>query len=157
MSKQTPLLCQVAPALRGLLAESSILPLVTFEDTLSPADVTVALSDAPVVSQLKDALAKAGGPVKRVCVEGLGTFTAAAIDASTLGRAAGKVAVVTGAAQGFGLEIAQDLARQGAVVVLADINVVAASAEAKAIEAQYGQGRAVAVGMNVTAAESIAQ
>ncbi len=157
MSKQTPLLCQVAPALRGLLAESSILPLVTCEDETRPADVTVTLSDDPMVPQLKDALASASGPVTRVHVKGLGTFAATTIDASYEGRAAGKVAVVTGAAQGFGLEIAQDLARQGAVVVLADINVAAASAEAKAIEAQYGQGRAVAVGMNVTAAESIAQ
>ncbi len=38
------------------------------------------------------------------------------------GRAVGKVAVVTGAAQGFGLEIAQDLAAQGGHVVLTDMN-----------------------------------
>ena len=36
---------------------------------------------------------------------------------------AGKVAVVTGAAQGIGIEIATDLAAQGAWVALADINV----------------------------------
>ena len=39
------------------------------------------------------------------------------------GRAAGKVALVTGAAQGFGLEIAQDLAAQGGHVALADVNM----------------------------------
>jgi sorbitol-6-phosphate 2-dehydrogenase len=157
MNHQASILCQVAPALRGLLAESSILPLVTFEDETPQVDVTVTLSDDPIVPQLKDALASADGPVTRVCVEGLGTFAAKAIDASYEGRVAGKVAVVTGAAQGFGLEIAQDLASEGAVVVLADINVAAASAEAKKLEAQYGQGRAVAVSMNVTDAESIAQ
>ena len=157
MSTQDSMLCQVAPALRGLLAESSILPLVGFEDQTSQADVTVTLSDDPVVPQLADALASAGGSVMRVCVEGLGTFTASASHASHQGRVAGKVAVVTGAAQGFGLEIAQDLAAQGAVVVLADINVAAAKAQAEALEAQFGHGRAKAVGMNVTDAESIAQ
>ena len=157
MSTQDSILCQVASALRGLLAESSILPLVAFSEVASQADVTVTLSDDPIVPQLADALASVSGPVTRVCVEGLGTFTASAIDASYQGRVAGKVAVVTGAAQGFGLEIAQDLASQGAVVVLADINVAAAKAEAKTLEAQYGQGRAMAVSMNVTNAESIAQ
>jgi len=157
MSTQTSLLCQVAPAIRGLLAESSLLPLVTFNEAASQADVTLTLSDAPVIGQLRDAMAKASGPVKSVCVEGLGTFTVTAIDAACQGRVAGKVAVVTGAAQGFGLEIAQDLASQGALVVLADINVEAASAEAKKLEGLYGQGRAKAVSMNVTDAESIAQ
>jgi len=157
MSNQTSLLCQVAPALRGVLAESSILPLVTFTDTATEADVTLTLSEGGVMTQLKQAMAKADGPVRRICVEALGTFTVRATEATDSGRVAGKVAVVTGAAQGFGLEIAQDLAAQGAVVVLADINVEAASAEAEALEAKYGQGRAMAVRMNVTDADSIAQ
>ncbi|HUS46984.1 MAG TPA: SDR family NAD(P)-dependent oxidoreductase, partial [Phycisphaerae bacterium] len=49
------------------------------------------------------------------------------------GRAANKVAVVTGAAQGFGLEIAQDLARQGAYVALTDINEKGAREAAETI------------------------
>ncbi len=46
--------------------------------------------------------------------------------AAGAGRVAGKVALVTGAAQGFGLEIAQDLAAQGAHVVLSDVNAAGA-------------------------------
>ncbi len=46
--------------------------------------------------------------------------------AAGAGRVAGKVALVTGAAQGFGREIAQDLAAQGAHVVLADVNAAGA-------------------------------
>jgi hypothetical protein len=40
----------------------------------------------------------------------------------TSGRLGGKIAVVTGGAQGFGLGIAEELYREGASVVLADIN-----------------------------------
>jgi len=38
------------------------------------------------------------------------------------GRLAGKIAIVTGGAQGFGLGIAQEMYREGASVVLADLN-----------------------------------
>ena len=48
-----------------------------------------------------------------------------------------KVAIVTGAAQGFGLEIAQDLVNQGACVILADLNIEAAEKEAKALQDKY--------------------
>ena len=65
------------------------------------------------------------------------------------GRAANKIAVVTGAAQGFGLEIAQDLAAQGAAVVLTDINATGAAAAAGAIARQHGEGRAIGLAINV--------
>ena len=45
-----------------------------------------------------------------------------AAGAGLRGRVGGKVALVTGAAQGFGREIAQDLVRQGACVALLDLN-----------------------------------
>jgi len=47
------------------------------------------------------------------------------------GRMRGKIAIVTGAAQGFGLGIAQALHREGAAVVLADLNEVLARQEAE--------------------------
>ncbi|NUP26178.1 MAG: SDR family NAD(P)-dependent oxidoreductase, partial [Nocardia sp.] len=42
-----------------------------------------------------------------------------------MGLLDGKVAVVTGAAQGIGLEIARTFVREGAKVVVADINAEA--------------------------------
>jgi 3-oxoacyl-[acyl-carrier protein] reductase len=60
-----------------------------------------------------------------------------------------KVAVVTGGAQGIGKAIAELLARRGANLVLADINVEKAQVTAQAIVASTGQ-RAIAVQTNVT-------
>jgi rhamnose utilization protein RhaD (predicted bifunctional aldolase and dehydrogenase)/NAD(P)-dependent dehydrogenase (short-subunit alcohol dehydrogenase family) len=72
------------------------------------------------------------------------------------GRAAGKVALVTGAAQGFGLGIAADLVAQGAHVVLADLNLPLAEVNAVDLEARFGRGRATAIEMNVTDEASVA-
>lgn len=69
------------------------------------------------------------------------------------GRLAGKVAVVTGAAQGFGLGIAQELLAEGAHVVLADLNLDGARREAQRLAAEHG-GRAIAVGVNVADEQS---
>ncbi len=73
------------------------------------------------------------------------------------GRAEGKVAVVTGGAQGLGLEIAQALARAGAHVVLADINADGASAAAEAINDSLGKNMAISLAMNVADGESVAR
>lgn len=72
------------------------------------------------------------------------------------GPAAGKVAIVTGAARGPGLAIAADLAAGGAHVVLADLDVDLARVEAAALESRFGPGRAMAIAMNVTVGASVA-
>jgi rhamnose utilization protein RhaD (predicted bifunctional aldolase and dehydrogenase)/NAD(P)-dependent dehydrogenase (short-subunit alcohol dehydrogenase family) len=71
------------------------------------------------------------------------------------GRLKGKVTVVTGAAQGFGLEIARGLAVEGAHVVLADVNKAGVMSAANELSATYGTGSAIALGMNVTDRASI--
>ena len=73
------------------------------------------------------------------------------------GRMAGKVAIVTGAAQGFGLEISQDLVAQGAHVVLTDVNAKGVQAAAAGINAQLGKPRAIGLAINVTDGASVAE
>ncbi len=72
------------------------------------------------------------------------------------GSFAGRVALVTGAAQGFGLAIAADLVAQGGHVVLADANGPLAEANATDLCARFGPGRAIAVTMNVMDEASVA-
>ena len=54
----------------------------------------------------------------------------------------GELAVVTGAASNIGRAIAKALAREGATVILADINADGNAATAREIEAAGGPGRA---------------
>ena len=70
---------------------------------------------------------------------------------ATQGRLAGKIAIVTGAAQGFGKGIAEEMHREGATVVIADMNLPGAQAVADAL----GE-HAAAVEVNVTDEESVA-
>jgi NAD(P)-dependent dehydrogenase (short-subunit alcohol dehydrogenase family) len=72
------------------------------------------------------------------------------------GRFDGRIALVTGAAQGFGLAIAAGLVAQGGHVVLADVNGALAEANAADLTARFGPGRASAVTMNVMDEQSVA-
>jgi NAD(P)-dependent dehydrogenase (short-subunit alcohol dehydrogenase family) len=72
-----------------------------------------------------------------------------------MGRLYGKVAVVTGAAQGFGLGIAEALAREGATVAIADINLAGAQKAADGISAKFGKDRAFAAEVNIAKEESV--
>jgi 3-oxoacyl-[acyl-carrier protein] reductase len=64
-------------------------------------------------------------------------------------RLAGKIAIVTGAASGFGAEMARQFAREGARVAVADINAEGARAVTAEIEAGH-PGAATAVACDVT-------
>lgn len=71
------------------------------------------------------------------------------------GRVAGKVAVVTGAAQGFGEGIARSFADEGAYVIIADINIQGAQALADSINEKYGANRAMAIRTDITNEDSL--
>ena len=67
-----------------------------------------------------------------------------------VGRVAGKLALVTGAAQGLGAASSMMLAREGAKVLCTDINEEGAQATAAAINAECGAGTAFAQKLDVT-------
>lgn len=64
---------------------------------------------------------------------------------STRGRVAGKVAIVTGGASGLGRACAETLAREGANVLIADLDESAATSVCDRIRSQGGEASAVCV------------
>ena len=88
-----------------------------------------------------------------ICVEGLGTFKISKVSKEK--PFSGKIAIVTGGAQGFGAGISESLADLGATVVIADMNGDGAQAEAEKIQSEYGVDSA-AVTVNVTDEDSVA-
>lgn len=67
----------------------------------------------------------------------------------------GKIAIVTGSAQGFGAGIAEFLASEGASVVIADMNEAGAIATADRIRSEY-KAETIACRVNVTDEASVA-
>jgi 3-oxoacyl-[acyl-carrier protein] reductase len=67
---------------------------------------------------------------------------------------AGRAGVVTGGAQGIGLAIAAALVREGAAVVLADLDLETAKASAEELTAA-GPGKAIACACDVTSEEQV--
>jgi sorbitol-6-phosphate 2-dehydrogenase len=159
----------IGPALRGLSAGNGVGGQYRFDDSAEAkaAKYPCYLEYAPAAGTSAEQIAadlrekksdcSSTGP-QTVIVKGVGVFSR--IDdslATPSGRAGGKVAIVTGAAQGFGLEIAQDLASQGATVVLADVNAAGAAEAAETICRQHGDGRAMGIAVDVTDGESVRQ
>lgn len=68
------------------------------------------------------------------------------------GRVSGKKALVTGAGRGLGAATARMLAREGATVLLTDIDAASAAEQAAAINAEFGEV-AFAAGHDVTSEE----
>ena len=71
------------------------------------------------------------------------------------GRLAGKIAIVTGSAQGFGEGIALEMISEGAYVVIADLNADLANEVAGRINGQFGHGTAIAIKVNVSDETSV--
>jgi len=159
----------VGAALRGLTSPVKQLGILSFDDSKQAlaakgqADLELTLplkaSAEEIISALKEKLPKKTHLIpKSIFVENLGLFRREDKLVSGLtGRVAGKICVVTGAAQGFGLAIAQDLIKQGAFVVLADINDREAISQANALCEQFGKGRAIGLAIDVANARSVSQ
>jgi NAD(P)-dependent dehydrogenase (short-subunit alcohol dehydrogenase family)/rhamnose utilization protein RhaD (predicted bifunctional aldolase and dehydrogenase) len=75
---------------------------------------------------------------------------------SRRGGVNGKIALVTGAAQGFGAGIARSLLAEGAYVVIADLNTDLALRKAEELNRLFGSGCCLALGADVTEESSVA-
>ncbi len=73
------------------------------------------------------------------------------------GRLQNRICVVTGGAQGFGLGIAEYLAANGGIIVVADMNLEGAQQAADQLCAKYGAKRAFAVAVNIANEDSVAE
>lgn len=156
----------IGPALRALLACDSTLKVIGFEQTSEASDAlifqpTPGQTAAQIVQHLKSAIAnhklKTGGAPQAVLVPGIGLFREVADKKPLVGRVAGRIAIVTGAAQGFGLEISQHFVAEGGRVVLADMNADGAKKAAADLCARYGECRAIGLSVNVTSGACVEQ
>ena len=164
----------IAPALRTLLGQDQRPKVVSFDDSDSPAalksphsvplgfqlpaqDSTEAVVKALAEQITAHSLDQDSAP-ELILVKGLGLFRASeprAVSQHPAGRVAGKIVVVTGAARGLGLDIARDLAAQGAHLALTDINFQAVQTQAGKICDQFGPGTSLGLAMDVTSSQSI--
>jgi len=71
------------------------------------------------------------------------------------GRLDGKIALITGGAQGFGKGIAEELAAEGAYIAVADLNAAGAEKCAEELNKKYGAHRAAGVKADVSDEESV--
>ena len=96
-----------------------------------------------------------------VQVDGVGSFTisieAPFEPASRADVIKGKVAIVTGGAQGFGEEITRGLIANGAFVVVADLNLAGAEKLVTELNREAGKAVSFAVAVNVSNEDSVAE
>ncbi|MBQ2695889.1 MAG: SDR family NAD(P)-dependent oxidoreductase [Clostridia bacterium] len=139
------MLYKIVPALRAAMNASSL----SFSES-GQADVTLSgVTEDNAIEKVKAAslCGKAS-----VAIDGLGVFTA---KEAAEGRLSGKIAIVTGSAQGFGLGIAEEMIAQGANVVIADLNIDLAAKVADELCKKNGAGRAFACKVDVSDEASV--
>ena len=111
------------------------------------------LADAAAINGLAKAFG--GGAVMpdpmRIFIENWGAEAKRRKQMDSAGVLSGKIALVTGGAQGFGFGIAEELVKAGAHVVIADLNLEGA----KAAAAKFGKN-ASAVSVDVSSEDSVA-
>jgi len=88
-------------------------------------------------------------------LHGLGCFVIESSKRS--GRLAGRIAIVTGGAQGFGKGITESMAAEGACITVADLNHEGAMVCARELNTKYGENTAIAVHVDVSDEASVEQ
>jgi sorbitol-6-phosphate 2-dehydrogenase len=172
----------IAPQIRGLAARSGHRVQVHFEAGEFPADgadpsrllrlelpasaagesgEALAASVAGALTRAWEARSPHSGIPSVVQVAGLGSFSiqveGSAASDSRADVIRGKIAVVTGGAQGFGEEITRGLISNGAFVVVADLNLAGAEKLVTELNREAGKAVSFAAAVNVSNEESVAE
>jgi len=151
------LACLTAPALRMLYSSDGMATVEFYPDGDSTAssvmkrgsDVPMIIEqDTDVESVFAAYKAEKGHAPCFVVKRGLGIFKISSSKRS--GRLSGKIAVVTGGAQGFGKGIAGSMAAEGALIAVADLNLEGALECAAELNRDYGKDTAIAVGVDIS-------
>ncbi len=150
----------LAPQIRGLCAAAGYRVHVKFDEAGPvPSDALKIGAHLPLEAGWK-ASVKGSALPSAVNVEGVGTFHVRPVGPSASANRAdvirGKVAIVTGGAQGFGEEITRGLIANGAFVVVADMNLAGAQKLVDELNRSAGGPVAMAVPVNVSQEESVA-
>ncbi|MCL2488096.1 MAG: SDR family NAD(P)-dependent oxidoreductase [Oscillospiraceae bacterium] len=147
----------IAPAVRALAAPDGycvFAPGDGYDPSQAVVMVSSELEDIYAELQTKIAAYKSRNnrPPEIVAADGGGYYIC---KKSRSGRMGGKVAVVTGSAQGFGLGIAEELLQNGANVVLADYNFELACEKQAELETRFGEQSATAIRVDVSDEQSV--
>ncbi|MBQ7714738.1 MAG: SDR family oxidoreductase [Clostridia bacterium] len=134
---------KVAPKIRFLYGEGDGMITVRYSPNTEGSSIIISEDELESLRGLS---------FRKICVKGVGAFEIFIVDDDR--PLAGKIAVVTGSAQGFGLGIADFLASQGANVVVADMNGDGARSAAENI-CKKNYVETLAVTTDVTSEESV--
>ncbi|TKG91205.1 SDR family NAD(P)-dependent oxidoreductase [Puteibacter caeruleilacunae] len=148
---------EILPALRMLMSGEKVGTLVLNKE-VKDCSSKLTLGKDVTLEELEQRFAayvnENGGAPELVDIEGEGCFAVG--EEVTEGRLAGKVAVVTGGAQGFGGGIVDYLAEEGAHVVIADLNVEKGNEKVEEVTGRIkGANKVFFVEANVGSPESV--
>lgn len=138
----------IAPVLRILGKKDGVYPKVCYSEGENGIELNIPAFDFSTISQTLINQKSVILDSKSVFIKGVGSFSRS-YSARDKKRMTGKVAVITGGAQGFGEGIARELASYGATVIIGDLNVELAQKVAESLSLQYGSGAAAAFPVNV--------
>lgn len=174
----------ISPLLRGLTFNGNYGHIVKFNPREikkgNVLDIPVEIKSKSTDSDTKDLLKKSftsyvdkhGSYPDTVLLEGVGSFSImksfdsespdneisqSEISGVLSGSVKGKVSVVTGGAQGFGEGLVRQLSAAGSLVFIADMNLKGAENLADNINSSLGYTSAIAVEVNVTEEQSVAE
>ena len=136
---------KIAPAFRGITGAATV------KFTEGAADGKKI--EGATIEEVYENLMFAANETK-IYVDGVGSFEA--VKTGKTGRCANKISIVTGSAQGFGFGIASAMVEEGAYMVYCDLNIELAQQRADEANAKYGAGTAVAIKVDVSNEESVA-